>query len=97
VIVSGFVTNCADSVADTSCFTAFDPLAITSGFVAGVNTLEFDVMNGDPGTAFDGPSGLRVQIVSAVAEATPVPEPGLFSCSAPASWPSPPAPVAARL
>jgi PEP-CTERM motif len=71
--VAGFVTNCVDSVADVTCFTTFDPLVISSGFVAGFNTLAFDVQNGDPGPAFDGPSGLRVEVVES--EVSAVPEP----------------------
>lgn len=59
--------NCADSTLDVSCFTTFDPFSITGGFVAGVNTLDFVVLNGG------GPMGLRVDVAGS---ADPVPEPG---------------------
>lgn len=59
--------NCLDSTTDVSCFTTFDPFSVTSGFVAGVNTLDFVVLNGG------GPSGLRVEVTGS---ADPVPEPG---------------------
>jgi hypothetical protein len=51
-------------------FEAFTPFSITSGFVAGVNTLDFLVNNDG------GPTGLRVEIsgtATAVGSATPEP------------------------
>ena len=59
--------NCANSTADLTCFTTFDPFSISGGFVAGVNTLDFVVLNGG------GPSGLRVEVAGS---ADPIPEPG---------------------
>lgn len=59
--------NCADSLVDVTCFTTFDPFSISSGFVAGVNTLDFVVVNGF------GPVGLRVEVAGS---ADPIPEPG---------------------
>lgn len=54
-------------------FNAFSPnFTIASGFVAGVNTLDFVVRN-DPGSG-DNPIGLRVE-VSGTADAASVPEP----------------------
>lgn len=59
--------SCADSTADVTCFTTWHPFSISSGFTSGVNTLEFQVLNGE------GPSGLRVEVAGTV---EPVPEPG---------------------
>lgn len=63
----GFTPNCADSTADVTCFTMFDSFSVNSGFIVGVNTLRFEVLNGE------GPSGLRVEVSG---EYDPVPEPG---------------------
>lgn len=52
-------------------FTQFFPFSITSGFVSGVNTLQFVVENADCGGCAN-PTGLHVQISGT---ATPVPEP----------------------
>jgi len=52
-------------------FSAFTGLSISSGFVAGVNTLDF-IVNND-----GGPTGLRVEI-SGTAEASAAPEPASF-------------------
>lgn len=59
--------SCLDSTSDTSCFTTWHSFATSSGFTSGVNTLEFDVLNGT------GPSGFRVEVAGTV---QPVPEPG---------------------
>jgi hypothetical protein len=48
------------------CYESFTPLSITSGFVAGVNTLDFIVNNAG------GPTALRVELTGT---ASPVPEP----------------------
>jgi hypothetical protein len=53
-------------------FTQFFPFTISSGFVSGVNTLQFVVVNADCGGCAN-PTGLHVQISGT---ATPVPEPG---------------------
>jgi hypothetical protein len=57
---------------------------LNSGFVAGVNTLEFHVVNevlGDPGTETQNPTGLRVEFLEG--NATPViPEPAFFQLGA---------------
>jgi hypothetical protein len=50
-------------------FTAFTPFTISSGFVAGTDTITFSVLNSG---AFDSPTGLRVEISGSF---TPVPEP----------------------
>ena len=65
--------NCADSTADTSCFTSLHAFSIPIGssFLAGNNTLEFIVRNGAVGVN-GGPSGLRVEITGT---ASAVPEP----------------------
>jgi hypothetical protein len=52
-------------------FDAFsDPFTISSGFVAGVNTLEFTVSNS---STFNSPSGLRVEFLESTAAAVPEP------------------------
>ena len=53
-------------------WTAFTALSISSGFVAGNNTLSFVIPNNDV-TADDGPTGLQVRVVSATANAIPEP------------------------
>ncbi len=69
---TGIPTNCADSIFDLTCFSIFHPFSITGGFIEGVNTLDFIVLNGDGEAMVGGPSGLRVEIDG---EASPVPEP----------------------
>jgi hypothetical protein len=51
-------------------FSAFTGFSITSGFIAGVNTLDFIVLN-----AGGGPTGLRVEISGTADAATAIPEP----------------------
>jgi hypothetical protein len=65
--------NCANSTADTGCFTSLHAFSIPIGssFTAGNNTLEFIVRNGAVGVN-GGPSGLRIEITGT---ASPVPEP----------------------
>jgi hypothetical protein len=74
---TGIAPNCANSVADTSCFTALHAFSIplAASFSAGINTLDFVVRNGAVGVN-GGPSGLRVEIAG---EAQPVPEPTLLA------------------
>ena len=56
-------------------FTAFHPFTINSGFVGGVNTLDFLVNNGNGGPPPHlNPTGLRVEMTG-TATATAVPEP----------------------
>lgn len=69
---TGVLPNCADSIVDLTCFSMFHAFSITSGFIEGVNTLDFVVLNGDGELMVGGPSGLRVEIEG---EASPVPEP----------------------
>jgi hypothetical protein len=54
-------------------FSSWSAFTINSGFVAGVNTLDFVVSNG----IADGPTGLRVE-VTGTADPTGVPEPASF-------------------
>lgn len=56
-------------------FTAFTPFSISSGFTAGINTLDFLVSNGG------GPTGLRVEFSSATASpaVSGVPEPATLA------------------
>jgi hypothetical protein len=59
-----------------ACFT-FTGFSISSGFGAGVNTLDFIVQNGTGiGDTAAGPTGLRVEFLSATAD--PAPEPASF-------------------
>jgi hypothetical protein len=53
----------------------FDSFTLNTGFVAGLNTLTFDVYNTPPAVP-NNPTGLQVQILSALAV---VPEPGSLS------------------
>ncbi len=53
-------------------WTAFTPLTITSGFLAGLNTLVFAIPNNDT-SVNDGPTGLQVRVLSATANAIPEP------------------------
>jgi PEP-CTERM motif len=53
-------------------FDHFTPFTISSGFVAGLNTLDFPVVNG-PFTFTGNPTGLRVEFLSATASAVPEP------------------------
>jgi len=56
-------------------FTTFIPFSISSGFTAGINTLDFLVVNGG------GPTGLRVEFTSATASpaVSGVPEPATLA------------------
>jgi len=58
-------------------FSAFTPFTISSGFVSGVNTLEFQVTNLADVAPFGGPTGLQVQL-SGTANAVPEPLSLLF-------------------
>ncbi|HME43740.1 MAG TPA: PEP-CTERM sorting domain-containing protein [Syntrophorhabdales bacterium] len=53
-------------------FSSFTPFTISSGFVSGVNTLEFQVTNLADVAPFGGPTGLQVQL-SGTANAVPEP------------------------
>jgi hypothetical protein len=55
----------------TTAFTSFASFVIDSGFIAGVNTLEF-IVNNLPGNG-DNPTGLRVEFREATASAVPLP------------------------
>lgn len=61
---AGIFLNAINVGAPVSSFVAFDPFAINTGFVVGVNNLDFAVYN------FGGPTGLRV-----MADPARVPEP----------------------
>jgi len=66
--------NGADTGMGASDFDHFTGFQITSGFVQGINTLDFVVTNIDCGPACVNPTGLRVEY--SVAE---VPEPATFT------------------
>lgn len=53
-------------------FTAFSGFSINSGFIAGVNTLDFVVNNGG------GPTGLRVEVSGSATDISSTPEPASF-------------------
>jgi len=54
-------------------YSAWSPIFIDSGFVSGINTLDFVVKNWDDVNQMGGPTGLRVEIEG---RADPIPEPG---------------------
>jgi hypothetical protein len=54
-------------------FSSFTPFTISSGFLPGLNTLEFQVTNYADVATFGGPTGLQVQFAGGTAD--PVPEP----------------------
>jgi hypothetical protein len=59
-------------------FGSWSPFTISSGFVAGVNTLDFVVYNGFDANGL-GPTGLRVEVAGTAREdPTGVPEPASF-------------------
>lgn len=51
-------------------FSSATPFSIGSGFVAGINTLDFNVFNQ---TVFPSPTGLQVDSISGTAQVVPVP------------------------
>jgi len=72
--VTVLINGAATSYVNYGGFQAFTPFSITSGFVAGSNTIDFIVTNA-PNVSPDGtPAGLQVNITSATANAI-VPEP----------------------
>jgi len=57
-------------------FGALSPFSITSGFISGINTLDFIVTQISCGGCNDNPTGLRVEFTNAsAAPISPVPEP----------------------
>lgn len=54
-----------------------DPFTISSGFMAGINTLEFVTVNAPPGPP-ENPSGLRVEFIEAEADPISIPEPSIY-------------------
>ncbi len=65
-------TGTGETITCTACFSALTPFLIESGFVSGLNTLEFRVEN-----FFGGPTGLRVDDIIGTADliGEPIPEP----------------------
>jgi len=57
-------------------FQTWSTFTINSGFQSGINTLQFFVNNNDAGLG--GPVGVRVEFLSATADASSVPEPATF-------------------
>lgn len=54
-------------------FSSFTPFTVSSGFLPGLNTLEFQVTNFADVAPFGGPTGLQVNFTRKTAD--PVPEP----------------------
>jgi len=73
--VSDVLINGVSTGISGGAFNVFTPFAINSGFIAGVNTLEFLLLNGGPGA---NPGGLRVELSGTAA----VPEPSSFVLAA---------------
>jgi hypothetical protein len=67
ILING--TSLGFTTGFSSFSSGFSALSITSGFVAGINTLDFVVNNGG------GPTALRVEVSSATASPVSVPEP----------------------
>jgi hypothetical protein len=55
-------------------YDSFSPFSITSGFVAGVNTIDFVLFNDPDSGRYTNPTGLRVEI-SGTADPLPTPTP----------------------
>lgn len=71
VVLNG---NFGAGIVQTTTFSQFDSFSFNSGFVPGINTLDFRVGNAFfPGGTLGGPSGLHVTQISGTAE--PIPEP----------------------
>lgn len=67
------LNNVATGIAITAPgYSSWSPILINSGFVAGINTLDFVVQNWDDVNQMGGPTGLRVEISGTA----PIPEPG---------------------
>jgi hypothetical protein len=68
-------TNTGNSISDIHSYLAWHNFSITSGFIAGLNTLYFEVYNTSGPV---NPSGLRVEILDSDMEEL-IPEPGTFA------------------
>lgn len=67
------VLNGTTVYSDYGGFLGFSSFSLTSGFVAGLNTLDFVVHNNFSSVRIPTPTGLQVQIISAEAQAVPEP------------------------
>ena len=84
VLINGLSTG---QTTPLTAYSAFFPLSITSGFVAGVNTIDFVLFN-DPGSPpGNNPTGLRVEI-SGTAAPLPTPTPTVTPTSTPTVTPT---------
>jgi len=74
IYLNGVNTGDCDSYTG---FASLDPFSITSGFVAGTNTLDFMVYNGPGALGLDSPTGLFAEVSGTAAPlaAASVPEP----------------------
>lgn len=70
ILINGASTG--QTTTFTNFLTGFTPFAISSGFIAGINTIDFVVRNGADTL---NPTGLRVELQGT---ALPVPEPGTW-------------------
>jgi hypothetical protein len=71
ILINGADTfNVSNPYGPPFSFEHFQPFTIGSGFHAGLNTLDFIVMNGNGGSDLAGPTGLRVEMSGAVPEAS---------------------------
>jgi len=73
ILINGISSGATNDGAFGS-YSGFTAFTITSGFVAGLNTLDFIVNNASGGGGSGNPTGLRVE-VNGTANSTTVPEP----------------------
>jgi len=72
ILINGILTPGNEPTSSTQ-YSSWASFSITSGFMPGINTLDFVVHNDTwPGHDYDNPTALRVEMVGA---AVPVPEP----------------------
>ena len=75
ILINGVATGQTTNGGETA-FNGFTPFTISSGFVPGVNTIDF-IVNND-----GGPTGLRVEMTGAASLASIIPEPSSLAAFA---------------